>query len=214
MRHIISYSDFSITEGITRVPYTTDSGWNRSAEYKNLILGRNTNIEKILKFIFDGGETGKAWKEIHRFIVEDIKGLKQNLSNNNNLNATTLADLSNRGYYSSVFTNFLPYFCEKSNKNWVLTDSVLLAYFSGKKKEIKTLIGGKLADMSSSEMSADNREKLSKHPNISDEMLVKLAFYDPDERVRFIAQKNPKLKKIKGLKLLREIEDLRQIGVI
>lgn len=201
-QHILAFNDFCVNEEITRVPFHVEKHGMFSAPsgYKNLQLGKNTNIEKILKFIFDGGEAGRSWKEIHKFIVEDIKGLKQDLSNE-----------GNRGYYSSIFTNFLPYFASRSNKKWIIHDPVLIAYFSGDFKKANELISGKVTNLLDKYASRDStknildRIKLAKHPNISDETLLKLAMNDPEEAVRAAAKKNPRFAKLPGVDFLSDL---------
>lgn len=124
---LLDFNTF-IGEQKTRVQYTRPGGYFRKEKTTSLKLGSNTKIEQILKFIYDGGSEGRSWKEIHKFIVEELKGLKQNLSHSTAAHGSI--GPSNRGYYSSIFTYYLPHFAEKgSDKRWRITNQEVLRYF-------------------------------------------------------------------------------------
>lgn len=191
-----------------KVPYYDEGGWHRPSEYKNLELGKNTKTEEILRFIYDGGEEGRTWKEIHRFIVEDIKGRKQKLSGE--------SGETNRGYYASFFTYYLPHFAEKTNGKWRIADPILLSYFSKNTENIESELAKKgddvYSEISASKLDPDDPElirkkiKLLKNPHISKELLLNLAINDKNKEVRTAAKNHPKFKEIEGVDFLKDFD--------
>lgn len=124
-----SFSEFVNEAKSIKVPHTRgekiSTWWGGLNNPKTMRLGSDTVIEQILHYLYLAGDEGRTWKELHKFIIVNLKGMSDTRDN--------------RGYYSSFFTKFLPRVAHKTkDKKWVLDNEEVIKYFKEIEAELKS----------------------------------------------------------------------------
>lgn len=117
------------TSGRISVPLDAESNsWRRKP--KTLRMG--TIRYSILKYIWDGGDEGRSFSDIQKFIL----GVKDNWPeehyeyHNDWRTGNPRRTRHSRGQYSTFISNDLPHYAKKNSRGkWVIWDPNLLLHF-------------------------------------------------------------------------------------